>query len=106
MQEPYDQGLVNQIGPAPCADVREGMGEASVRGSTGWVLSRESNTSETPTLWVMGEGNTARSAYGEFRGRSRVVIDPRHVQTLLAWEPGDLSFGRRHSAAGPHRGGR
>ena len=45
MQEPYDQGLVNQIGPAPCADVREGMGEASVRGSAGWVLSRESNTS-------------------------------------------------------------
>ena len=106
MQEPCDQGLVNQIGPAPCADVREGMGEASVRGSAGWVSSRESNTSETPTLWVMGEGNTARSAYGEFRGRSRVVIDPRHVQTLLAWEPGDLSFGRRHSAAGPHRGGR
>ena len=28
MQEPYDQGLVNQFGPAPCADVREGMGEA------------------------------------------------------------------------------
>jgi hypothetical protein len=43
MKEPYDQGLANQIGPVPCADVREGMGEASVRGSAGWVLSRESN---------------------------------------------------------------
>ena len=83
MQEPYDQGLANQIGPAPCADVREGMGEASVRGSAGWVSSRESNTSETPTLWVMGEGNTVRNAHGEFRGRSRVVIDPRHVRTLV-----------------------
>jgi hypothetical protein len=82
------------------------MGEASVRGSAGWVLSRESNTFETPTLWVMGEGNTAWNALGEFRGRSRVVIDPRHVQTFLAREPGDLSFGRWHCAAGPQRGGR
>jgi hypothetical protein len=107
MQEPYDQGLANQIGPAPCADVREGMGEASVRGSAGWVSSRESNTFETPTLWVSGEGNTAWGALsGESHGRSRVVIGPRHVRTLLAREPGDLSFGRRHVAAGPHRGGR
>ena len=95
MQEPYDQGLANQIGPAPCADVREGMGEASVRGSAGWVSSRESNTFETPTLWVSGEGNTAWGAFsGEPHGRSRVVIGPRHVRTLLAREPGDLSFGR------------
>jgi hypothetical protein len=106
MQEPYDQGLANQIGPAPCAGVREGIGEASVRGSAGWVLSRESNTFETLTLWVIGEGNTARDEIGLSHGRSRVVIDPRHVQTLLAREPGDLSFGRWHSAAGPHRGGR
>ena len=42
MQVPYDQGLANQIGPAVCAHVREGMGEASPRGSVGWVLSRES----------------------------------------------------------------
>ena len=84
MKEPYDQGLANQIGPAPCADVREGMGEASVRGSVSWVLSRESNTFETPTLWVMGEGNTAGGANGLSHGRSRVVIGPRHVRTLLA----------------------
>ena len=105
MQVPYDQGLANQIGPAVCVHVREGMGEASLRGSAGWVLSRESNTFKTPTLWVMGEGNTVRNADGEFSDRSRVVIDPRHVQTLPAWEPGDLSFGRRRCAAGPHRGG-
>jgi hypothetical protein len=113
MKVPYDQCLANQIGPAPCADVRDGMGEASGRGSAGWVLSRERNTFETLTLWVMGEGNMVRNAHGEFRGRSRVVIDPRHVQTLVmrmharhdAWEPGDLSFGRWHSAVGPHRGG-
>ena len=106
MQEPYDQGLADQIGPAPCADVREGMGEASVRGSVGWVLSRESNTFETPTLWVVGEGNMARDANGLSQGRSRVVIDPMRAWTLLAREPGDLSFGRRHVAAGPYRGGR
>jgi hypothetical protein len=106
MQEPYDQGLANQIGPAPCVAAREGIGEASVRGSVSWVLSRESNTSETPTPWVMGEGNTAGDANGLSRGRSRVVIDPMRAWTLLAREPGDLSFGRRHVAAGPHRGGR
>ena len=106
MKEPYDQGLANQIGPAPCADAGEGMGEASVRGSAGWVSSRESNTFETPTLWVSGEGNTVRDAKGESRDRSRVAIDPRHVRTLPARQPGDLSFGRSAPAAGPHRGGR
>ena len=104
MQEPHDHVLANQIGPAPCVAVREGIGEASVRGSVSWVLSRESNTSETPTLWVVGEGNTAGDANGLSHGRSRVVIDPMRAWTLLAREPGDLSFGRpaqcRRSASG------
>jgi hypothetical protein len=30
---------------------------------------------------------------------------PWHVRKLFAWEPGDLGFGRRRDAAGPHRGG-
>ncbi len=105
MKEPYDQGLANQIGPAPCAGVREGMGEASVRGSAGWVSSRESNLRDADPVGKWGrQHGTGR--HGEPCGRSRVVIDLRHVTTLLAREPGDLSFGRRHVAAGPHRGGR
>jgi hypothetical protein len=31
MQVPYDQGLANQVGPAVCDHVREGMSEASLR---------------------------------------------------------------------------
>ena len=62
MQVPYDEGLANHIGPAPCVDAREGMGEASVRGSVGWVLSRESALRCAPTLWVSGEGNADRDA--------------------------------------------
>ena len=105
MQEPYDQGLADQIGPASCAGVREGMGEASVRGSAGWVSSRESALRDADPVGKWGR-QYGPGRHGESCDRSRVVIDPRHVQTLLAWEPGDLSFGRWHSAAGPHRGGR
>jgi len=105
MKEPYDQGLANRIGPAPCVDVREGMGEASVRGNVGWVLSRESALRDADPVGKGGRQH-GPGRHGESCGRSRVVIDPRHAWTLLAWEPGDLSFDRSAIAAGPHRGGR
>ena len=103
MKEPYDQGLANQIGPAPCAEVREGIGEASERGSVSWVSSRESNLRDADPVGKWGrQHGTGRD--GEPCGRSCVVIGPRHVWTLLAREPGDLSLGRlascRRSASG------
>ena len=36
-----DEGLANHIGPKPCADIREGISEASVGESIGQPLSRE-----------------------------------------------------------------
>ena len=54
MKEPYDQGLANPVGPAPCADVREGTGEAPVRGSAGWVSSRESNLRDADPVGQWG----------------------------------------------------
>ena len=54
MQEPYDQGLANQIGSAPCVGAREGIGEASVRGSAGWVSSRESNLRDADPVGKWG----------------------------------------------------
>ena len=42
MQVHYDEGAANHIGPEPCADVREGVGEASVGERIGQPLSRES----------------------------------------------------------------
>ena len=87
MQVPYDEGLANHIGPAPCVDAREGMGEASVRGSVGWVLSRESalRCADPVGKWGRQRGSGRQ---GESRLRHRVVIDPMHAWTLFSgnWE--------------------
>ena len=87
MQVPYDQGLANRIGPAPCVDAREGMGEASERGSVGWVLSRESalRCADPVGKWGRQHGP---GRHGESRLRHRVVIDPMHAWTLFSgnWE--------------------
>ena len=40
MRVPYAEGVANRIGPEPCADDREGVGEASVGGCIGQPLSR------------------------------------------------------------------
>ncbi len=87
MQVPYDQGLANQIGPAVCVDVREGMGEASLRGSVGWVLSRESalRCADPVGKWGRQHG-TGR--HGKSCLRHRVLIYPMHAWTLFSgnWE--------------------
>jgi len=44
-----DEGVANRIGPEPCVDVREDLGEASVGDRTGQPLSRERNLSRVPT---------------------------------------------------------
>ena len=87
MQESYDEGLANQIGPAVCAHVREGMGEASPRGSVGWVLSRESAIRDADLVGKWGRQH-GLGRHGEPRGRSCVVIDPKHAWTLFTgnWE--------------------
>jgi hypothetical protein len=87
MQVPYDQGLANQIGPAVCAHVREGLGEASPRGSVGWVLSRESALRCADPVGKWGRQHGV-GRQGESCLRHRVVIDPMHAWTLLIgnWE--------------------
>ena len=112
MQVPYDEGLANHIGPAPCVDAREGMGEASEKGSVGWVLSRESaiRCADPVGKW---ERQYGAGRHGESCPRHRVVIDPMHAWTLFTgnWEISrstvQLPGARlRQDAAGPHRGGR
>ena len=85
MKEPHDQGLANRIGPVPCVDVREGMGEASERGSVGWVLSRESNLRDADPVGKWGR-QYGPGRHGESRDRSRVVIGPMHAWTLVVPE--------------------
>lgn len=83
MKESYDEGLANHIGPAPCVHVREGMGEASERGSVGWVLSRESAVRGADPVGKWGR-QYGMGRHGESHARPRVVIDPMHAWTLQA----------------------
>lgn len=63
MQESYGEGLASHTGPEPCADAREGMGEASAGVPAGRVLSRESeHQTGAPTPSRRPEGNTACAA--------------------------------------------
>jgi hypothetical protein len=78
---PCGEGIAIHIGPEPCAGVREDIGEAS---------AGEGNM----------DGRDIASAWTIRRGHR-----PWHVQTLLAWEPGDLTVDRSAIAAGPHREG-
>ena len=93
MRVHYDEGVANRIGPEPCVDVREEIGEASVGERTGQPSSRESGFFPGADAVPLAEGNTDRwvtaSAWPTRRGRR-----PWHVRTLLAREPGDLMAGQ------------
>ena len=39
MKVHYDEGVANHVGPEPCGDAREGIGEASVGDRIGQPLS-------------------------------------------------------------------
>src|ERR1700688_4130534 len=84
---PYDEGVAIHIGPAPCAGVREGTGEASAGVCAGQPSSRDSGLYSGAGAVLLAEGNTEgrvnASAWKTRRGRR-----PWHVQKLLVREPG------------------
>ena len=105
MQVNYGEGVAIHTGPKPCADVREGGGEASAGERTGQQLRRES--ARVPGADAVSEaegdmfGCVSASAWTTRRGRR-----PWHVRTLPAREPGDLGIGQDGNAvAGTHREG-
>ena len=102
MQVRYGEGVAIHIGPEPCVGIREGDGEASAGERIGQPSSRESKIVPSADVVRITEGNTDghanASACPARRGRR-----PWHVRKLLAREPGDLGFGQRRNAAGPHR---
>ena len=105
MQEPHDQGVADQIGPAPCVGARESTGEASVEGKRGLGIEPRKQYFETPTLWVNGEGNTGQGAMASLapvsRGhRPQARVDAPRMGT------GRSLVRPFSSAAGPCRGGR
>ena len=91
MQVHYDEGIANHIGPEPCICVREGAGEASVGDHIGQPLSRESHVKSGADTVLLVEGNTAGGAIASTR-TARRGRRPWHVWTLLAREPGYLTF--------------
>ena len=104
MQDPYDEGVANHIGPESCAVAREALGEALTGECTGQPLSRERVLSWVPTPCIRWKARrpAAKAANGRATRRGQ---RPWHVQTLLAREPGDLAIDRSAAAAGPHREG-
>lgn len=89
MQVHFGEGLATHTGPEPCVDVREDVGEASAGECIGQPLSREIVMVPGADVVCKTEGNTHEHTTASARAARR-VRRPWHVQTLLAWEPGDL----------------
>jgi len=101
MEESYDEGVANHIGPESCASVREGRGEALTGVRAGRVWSREILfNSRVLTLWdrwkaTLG-GSIARDLF-----RPCAVVGPGHVRKHPTREPGGpISAFRREGSEG------
>ena len=92
----YDEGVANHVGPEPCADIREDVGEASVGERAGQPLSRDRKLIPGADTVCAVEGNMSKSANASTwltrRGRRTW-----HARTLLVREPGDLQFDHSHN---------
>jgi hypothetical protein len=100
-----DEGVATHIGPEPCADLREDVGEASVGERIGQPLSSVRNLVPDADVVAKTEGETGGSASASIRPIRR-GRRPWHVRTPLAREPGDLLVGHTLCGAdGPRREG-
>ena len=86
-----DEDVANHIGLEPCADTREGFGEASAEDRTGQQSSCERLIFPGADDVPNAEGNTTGRdiASAPAARRSRRTW---HVQTLLVRKPGDLQL--------------
>ena len=104
MQVPDSEGVANRTVPESCARCREAQREALTGVRVGQPSSHESHLIRGADAVIGAEGNTGR------RARASTCLTPRglrpwHARTLLAREPGDLSFGQLRYWAGPCREG-
>ena len=110
MKEPYGEGLATHTDPESCVVVREGAGEALTGAHMGWVLSRERPSSEAPTLWAYGEGNTGGRALASVRTASRgrrphARMEPPRTETGRSPFWPSQPFPKGRGRGGPHREG-
>lgn len=75
MKVHYGEGAAIRIGLEPCAGVREDVGEASVEGRTGQVLSRERLDFSGADTFPPVEGDTDGRVIASAR-RPGAVLDP------------------------------
>ncbi len=90
MQVPYGEGVATHIGPEPCADVREGVGEASAGECTGQPLNRERP--------IIPGADTVPNVEGHPHGRAicERPDDPAWSQTLACADASCTGTGRSH----------
>ena len=105
MKVPDSKGLANHTVPESCVRrSREAHHEALTGVRVGQPLSRDRKYVLGADAVHLAEGNTAGRASASVptaqRGRR-----PWHARTLLAREPGDLSFDQPQCRVGPRREG-
>lgn len=103
----HDEGVAIHIGPEPCADVREGVGEASAGDRAGQAIEPRKVDSSGRRRRSAGGRQHRRARHARVPVRAGVVEDPGMYETLLAQELGDLTAGPDggDAVAGPHREG-
>ena len=94
MQVHCDEGIASHIGPKPCADIREDVGEASAGVRAGQPWSRERKLFPGADAVCVAEGSTSACAIASARATRR-GRRTWHARTLLAREPGALQLDRR-----------
>jgi len=105
VEVPDSEGVANHAVPESCAWCCEAPREALTGVRVGQPLSHESHLFRGADAVIVAEGNTDRSdrASGCLTPRG---LRPWHARTLLAREPGYLSFGQSLGWwAGPCREG-
>jgi hypothetical protein len=67
----YDEDVADHIGPEPCADIREGIGEASAGERAGQPASRESYMIPGADAFQTAEGDMIGCAITSARSARR-----------------------------------
>ena len=102
MQVSYDEGISDPHRPRVMRSCPRGFRRSVDRGAPA-IEPRKSPILGADAVHK-AEGNTSRRVIASAR-TTRRGQRPWHVQTLRAWEPGDLAIDRSATAVGPHREG-
>ena len=94
MQVPCDEGIANHIGPKPCADIREDVGEASAGVRAGQPWSRDRKLVPGADAVCVAEGSTSACAIASVRATRR-GRRTWHARKLFARDPGALQLDHR-----------